>query len=158
MDMELNWQRELSLKYDSKIQAYDVELDLIPEVPGIYLFGRRFGKSFKALYVGRAKNSLRGRIAQQLNNHKLLNHIWKAKAGQRLVLIGELKTKPRQTPAACLPVAEKSLIRYFVSERHDLVNIQGVKLRHHQVSSTGLHKVLDFPKSIEVEVAQRRKA
>jgi len=152
MDIELSWQKELPLKYNSKDDAYDLDLASISEVPGIYLFGRRHGKLFEALYVGKATN-LRGRIKTQLNNHKLLKHVWNAKSGKRVVLLGEFKAKKNQTHAACLPISEKALIRYFVSKGHDLVNIQGVTLKHHGVSSTGVHKVRDFPNHIQVEVA-----
>lgn len=152
MQIELNWQNELPLKYHSKDDVYDLDLDSIREVPGIYIFGRRYGKLFEALYVGRAKN-LRGRVKTQLNNYNLLNHVWRAKAGKRVVLVGEFKAKTAQTHAVCLPIAEKALIRYFVSEGHNLVNIQGVTLKHHGVSSTGVHKVKDFPNHIQVEVA-----
>jgi hypothetical protein len=155
MDIELNWQRELPLKRNPS-GSYDVELDSISESPGIYLFGRRFGRSLGVLYVGKATNSLRSRIKQQLNNNKLLNHVWEAKNGRRIVLLGEFKAKPRQTALVCLPIAEKALIRYFVSKEHDLVNVQGVKLRHHQVLSTGLHTVKDFPNGIQVEKTPSR--
>jgi hypothetical protein len=67
------------------------------------------------------------------------------------VLIGEFRARPHQTHKACLPISEKALIRYFVSEGHDLVNVQGITLKHHGVSSTGTHKVKDFPNHIQVE-------
>jgi excinuclease UvrABC nuclease subunit len=74
MDIELNWQNELPLKYSSNDDAYTLDLEAISEVPGIYIFGRRHGKLFEALYVGKA-SILRGRIKTQLNNHKLLKHV-----------------------------------------------------------------------------------
>jgi hypothetical protein len=122
------------------------------EVPGIYIFGRRHGRSFEALYVGKA-GSLRSRIKVQLNNHKLLTHVWNAKTGRRIVMLGEFKAKRGQIPDTCLRTAEKALIRYFVAEGHDLVNLQGVILRQHDVSSTGVHKAKDFPNLIQVEVS-----
>jgi hypothetical protein len=96
---------------------------------------------------------MRGRIKTQLNNHKLLTHVWNVKTGKRIVMLGEFKAKQRQNHGDCLPIAEKALIRYFVSKGHDVANLQGVKLRHHGVSSTGVHKVRDFPNHIQVEVA-----
>jgi len=152
MDIELSWQKELPLKYNWKDDAYDVDLNSISEVPGVYIFGRRHGKVFEALYVGKGK-LLRTRIKTQLNNHKLLKHVWNAKTGNRVVLLGEFKAKQHQNDTTCLPIPEKALIRYFVSKGHDLVNIQGVMLKYHGVSSTGVHKVRDFPNHIQVEVA-----
>jgi excinuclease UvrABC nuclease subunit len=34
-----------------------VNLEKLANDPGVYVFGRRFGKSFEALYVGTAKGS-----------------------------------------------------------------------------------------------------
>ncbi len=151
MEIELEWQKELSLKYKSKGDVYEVPLKLIPEIPGIYIFGRRHGKSFEALYIGQALE-LRSRIKTQLNNHKLLNHIWAAKAGKRILMIGKLKAKQKHNPKVCLGISEKALIRYFVSKEHDLVNLQGIELKHHGISSIGLHKARDFPNHLQVEV------
>jgi hypothetical protein len=152
MNVELEWQKELRLKYHEKDDAYELELQSVSEKPGIYIFGRRHGKLFEALYVGKA-SSLRPRIKTQLNNHKLLTHVWNAKTGRRIVMLGEFKARRNQTPATCLPIAERALIRYFVSEGHDLVNLQGVNLRQNDVLSTGVHKVKDFPNLIQVEAS-----
>jgi hypothetical protein len=35
-----------------------------------------------------------------------------------------------------LPIVERAFIRHFLSEGHDLVNIQGARLRQHEVEST----------------------
>jgi hypothetical protein len=152
MEIELKWQKELPLKHNSKDDAYELDLESIAEAPGIYIFGRRHSTLFEALYVGKVA-TLRDRIKTQLNNHKLLTHVWNAKTGRRIVMLGEFKAKPNQKHRDCLPIAEKALIRYFVSKGHDLVNVHGVTLRHHGVSSTGAHKVKDFPNYIQVEVA-----
>jgi hypothetical protein len=151
MKVELEWQKELPLKYHER-DAYELDLESISDGPGIYIFGRRHGSLFEALYVGKA-GSLRGRIKTQLNNHRLLTHIWNAKTGRRIVMLGEFKAKQRQTAVSCLPIAEKALIRYFVSKGHDLVNLQGVNLRQNVVSSTGAHKAKDFPNIIQVEAS-----
>jgi hypothetical protein len=152
MEIELKWQKELPLKYDSIDDAYDLDLDTISELPGVYIFGRRYDRLFEALYVGKA-NNLRKRIKTQLNNYRLLTHVWNAKNGRRIVMSGEFKAKQRQTHEVCVPIVEKALIRYFISEGHDLVNIHGRKLRQHIISSTGTHKARDFPNQIQVEVA-----
>jgi excinuclease UvrABC nuclease subunit len=41
---------------------YVVPLDKLPKAPGIYVFGRRWGKNAEALYVGKA-NKVQGRAA-----------------------------------------------------------------------------------------------
>jgi hypothetical protein len=50
-----------------------------------------------------------------------------------------------------LLLVERGLIRYFLSEGHDLVNKQGTRLRHHEVSSSGQHPKRFFPRAIFLE-------
>jgi hypothetical protein len=51
------------------------------------------------------------------------------------VLAGKFISKRGQQEAKCLPLLEKALIRYFLSEGHDLVNKQGTRLRRHEITS-----------------------
>src|SRR5207248_2360632 len=114
--------------------AYAVALDNLPLEAGIYIFGRQWGRSFEALYVGKALN-IRKRVNGQLNNLKLMQHVTNAKWGGRVVIAGLLIPKPGQKIERCLPILERTLIRFFLSEGHDLVNIQGTRLRRHAVES-----------------------
>ena len=57
------------------------------------------------------------------------------KSGGRFVLAGRLVMKPGQQLEKCLPLVERVLIRHFLSEGHDLVNIQGTHLSRHEVVS-----------------------
>jgi hypothetical protein len=61
-------------------------------------------------------------------------HIKKAKAGQRILLAGEFNSKAEPKIARCLPLIERALIRYFLSEAHDLVNVHGARLRRHEIT------------------------
>jgi hypothetical protein len=129
---------------------YSVLLDKLPPVPGVYVFGRRWGGQFEALYVGKA-NRIRNRVKVQLNNLRLMQHLKNAKAGKRIVLAGCIVTKPGQQRDRCLPLVERALIRYFLSEGHDLVNKQGVRLRRHEVASSGKFPKRFFPSLMYVE-------
>jgi hypothetical protein len=62
-------------------------------------------------------------------------HLQNAKNGKRAVLAGKFISKPGQQENKCLPLLEKALIRYFLSEGHDLVNKQGTRLRRHEITS-----------------------
>jgi len=97
-------------------------------------FGRWFGDVFEALYVGKA-NDIRGRVAGQLKNLPLMLHLQKAKSGQRFVYAARFVPKPGQQEEKCLTLLERALIRYFLSEGHDLVNKQGARLRRHEITS-----------------------
>lgn len=110
----------------------------LPDAAGVYILGRRWGRRFEALYVGKA-NAIRGRVKTQLNNLRLMQHLRNAKSGERILLAGRVMTRPGQKLDAVLPLVERALIRYFLSEGHDLVNKQGTRIRRHEVLSSGRH-------------------
>jgi hypothetical protein len=134
MNLQVDWSSPLPMKRE-RTAGYSVDLDKVPEVPGVYIFGRRWGDSFEALYVGQAMN-IHSRVKGQLNNLRLMSHLREAKVGSRIVIPGSIITKRGQQIDKCLNIVEKSLIRYFLSEGNDLVNIQGTLLRRHEVLST----------------------
>jgi hypothetical protein len=134
MDLHLDWLEPIGLTLSKKTGEYELESDDIPESPGIYIFGRGHGESAEALYVGLAAN-LRSRVRQQLNNHRLMRHLERAKNGVRAIVIAEWRARPGQTPKRCLPLIERSLIRHFISKGHDLVNKNGASLRQHKITS-----------------------
>jgi hypothetical protein len=128
---------------------YRLDLTKITAAAGVYIFGRRWGSQFEALYVGKAGN-VRGRVKGHLNNVKLMQHLRHAKTGKRLVFAGRLLTRPGQKLPKCLVLAERALIRYFLSEGYDLVNKQGTRLLRHELESSGKHPKRYFPKMIYV--------
>lgn len=83
-----------------------------------------------------------------------MQHLRNAKAGKRIVLCGRIVTKPGQRLEKCLVLIERALIRYFLSEGHDLVNKQGTRLRRHEVASSGKHPKKFIPKMMYVEKAK----
>jgi hypothetical protein len=130
---------------------YSADVEKLPNVPGIYVFGRRWGpRQFEALYVGKA-NRLRGRVNGHFNNLRLMQHLKNAKFGRRIILAGRVVIKPGQQVERCLKVLERGFIRYFLSEGHDLVNKQGTRLRRHEVSSSGSHPKRFFPRLMYVD-------
>jgi len=87
------------------------------------------------LYVGKARN-IRQRVKGQLNNLKLMQHLKGAKTGKRVVFAGSVVARPGQQMDRIFSIAERALIRHFLSEGDDLVNISGTTLRQHEVEST----------------------
>ena len=132
---------------------YTVDLAKLPSAAGVYIFGRRWGRDFEALYVGKAER-IRGRVKTQTNNLRLMQHMKNAKGGTRIVLAGRIMTKPGQQLAKSLLLIERALIRYFLSEGHDLVNKQGTRLRRHEIISDGKHPKRFFPREMFVEKAR----
>jgi hypothetical protein len=86
-----------------------------------------------------------------LKNLPLMLHLKNAKNGKRIVLAGRFLSRPGQQIKTCLPLIERALIRYFLSEGHDLVNKQGTRLRRREVSSSGKHPKRFFPTLMYVE-------
>jgi len=151
MKLQLEWGGPVKLKQVGKNNfGYNVDLTKITNHAGVYIFGRRYGSTFEALYVGKSRN-LRKRVHGHLNNLKLIEHLRKAKTGRRIVLAARLLTKPGQRLSKSMSLAERGLIRYFLSEGHDLVNQQGTRLRRHQLDSSGKHSKKYFPRVIFLE-------
>ncbi len=154
MKIHVEWSRPVPLRDASKDNMiYRLDLTRLTTSCGVYVFGRRWGRQFEALYVGKATN-LRGRVKGHLNNLFLMQHLKNAKAGKRVVLTGRLASHKGQPRPRCLDLAERALIRYFLSEGHDLVNKQGTRLRRHELQSSGEYPKKFFPSSIHLERAK----
>lgn len=139
MKLYVEWSAPIPLRNATRENLiYKLDLDQLPAAAGVYVLGRRWGNDFEALYVGKAK-AIRWRLRSQLNNLRLMQHLRNAKAGTRIALVGRVVTKPGQRLERVLPLVERALIRYFLSEGHDLVNIQGTHLRRHEIVSSGRH-------------------
>lgn len=154
MKLHVEWGRPLQLKDASRDNMiYNLDLGKIPTGAGVYIFGRRWGSQFEALYVGKA-NNIRGRIKEHLNNLRLMQHLRNAKSGKRILLAGKILTKPGQRLPKTLALTERALIRHFLAEGHDLVNLQGTRLRRHELQSIGQHPRRFFPSTIFLEKAK----
>lgn len=154
MKLFLEWGRAVPLRDGSKQNLiYLPDLAKLPTAPGVYVFGRRQKNGgFEALYVGRASNVQR-RVWGHRKNLPLMMHLKNAKQGSRVVRVGVLKPRPGQNAAKCLGIIEKALIRYFLSEGHDLVNIVGARLQRHEITSDGRHPNQFIPKLMFVDRA-----
>lgn len=135
MEIQIRWSSPIPVrKVKGSTLDYRIDLGSVPDRPGVYIFCRRWGDSYKALYVGKA-NSIRKRVRSHLNNARLLRHLSDARNGGRFLLAGEIKTKPGQRMAKCLALAERGLMRHYLLEGHDLVNKQGTRIRRHHIFS-----------------------
>jgi hypothetical protein len=152
--LHVDWSRVIPLRDGTKENLiYVVDLAKLPQAAGVYIFGRRWGSDFEALYVGKA-GDVRGRVKGQMNNLRLMQHLKNAKNGSRVVLAGKMITKQGQQRDKCIRLVERALIRYFLSEGHDLVNKQGTRLRRHEVTSAGKHPKRIMPGVMYLERAK----
>ena len=69
MQISVVWSKPLLIKWTGT--GYEADWNAIPDSAGVYIIGRKHGKTMEALYVGQTGN-LHGRIEQQLNNLKLM--------------------------------------------------------------------------------------
>lgn len=157
MKLRLEWARPVPLRDGARIhQIYDIDLNKIPATQGVYIFGRQRKdrtRNFEALYVGRA-TVIRRRIKNHLqNNTRLMLRIKDAKQGQKVVLTARFAAQRGQGHRS-LSLIEQALIRYFLSEGHDLMNKQGTKLRQHEISSEGQFPKRFIPKVMFLEKAR----
>ena len=140
MKLAIEWEDPVLLRSGRREGLiYVVDSEQILRVPGIYVFARRWGDGFEALYVGKSKN-VRSRVKGHFNNLRLMRHLEEAKNGRRVVIVGYPVTKPGQRMEKVLTLLERGLIRHFLSEGHDLVNQQGTRLRRHSIESSGIPK------------------
>jgi hypothetical protein len=111
MKLKMEWTRQISLRSAAQSNLiYSVDEDKFPTASGVYVFGRRHGGGFEALYVGKA-NDIRGRLRGQFKNLPLMMHVKKVKTGKRILLVGCFHAKPGQKLARCLPIVERALLR-----------------------------------------------
>jgi len=151
MKLHLEWMPAITLKDGTQQNLiYTCERDELPEVPEIYVFGRRHASSFEALYVGKA-GSIQDRVRTQFKNLPLMRHVEKAKTGERILLIGKFVRHQGQQSDNCLPIIERALIRHFLERDDDLVNVHGARLRTHEILSNGAGMKHVIPSTIVVD-------
>lgn len=139
MDLELRWHAPVLLRdagEDRLIYSCD-ELDLIPEVAGVYVFGRLYGDRFEPLYIGKAV-CLRRRIQQHFKvSVQLMRGIENARAGSRVVVVGEWIPRSGQQVRRSLPVIERALIKMALAKGYEILNSAGTKTPVHTLSLRG---------------------
>jgi len=149
MKLKLRWEEPIPVRKNQD-GDFDIDLDKLPKAPGIYIFARKWGRSYEALYVGRSKR-LRLRIKGHLNSVRLMKHLEKAKTGKRVLIYGTPVTRQGQQQERVLASLEKAFIRHFLLEGHDLVNAQGVRIRNHEIESEGSVPRAFIPTNIYLE-------
>ena len=150
MKIKIDWTQPIPLRTQRWDVGYLVDLDKIPGAAGVYVFGRKYGSGFEALYVGQSKN-MRRRVKSHLNNLKLMKFLRDAKNGSRVLYAGTIMTGPGQRLDRLMNVAERALMRHFLAEGHDLANKQGTRLRRHEISAEAPHPQGFIPRNMFVE-------
>lgn len=151
MKLNIKWNKPITLvKEKNNGLIYSLNLDKIPDVPGIYIFGRLHGATYEALYVGKSGN-LRKRMKQHLNNLKLMKHLEKAKTGERIIITGQAVPLPGQQLNKIIRILERAFISHFLEKGDDLINIKGITIRRHEINSEGPFKKTFIPPRMYLE-------
>lgn len=137
LNIEVEWHRPLDLYPGGDGLIYELDWDLLPPSPGIYVFSRHWGDKTTPFYVGRADN-LQKRVRQQTNNLRLMKGLEDHfRRGSRRLLYATVITKRGQQIKKVLDIVERAYIEHSLSLGFDLLNKAGTKIRHHEISSCG---------------------
>lgn len=149
MKLNLKWHRSVEIG----TFPYGANLEMIPKTPGVYIFLRMYGSTpAETIYVGKASD-LRSRIKQQFNNLNLMRGIKeKFPNGERRLVYAEFIARSGQQLKKAVPLCEKTLIRYYLAQGHDLLNIQGAKLKFHELDTTRIDLKKFLPASSKMLV------
>ena len=132
-EFNLTWHQPLQLSASDEL-IYQVDLELIPKMPGIYIFFREHGGTQTPMYVGQAKN-LRQRIQGQLkSNVKLMKGIQNSPNGSRKLTFGVYRSGRGQQLPRSLDRIERALIRHYI-ESYQLFNTQGTHVPMESLTS-----------------------
>ncbi len=137
MKIQADWKRELELKPIKTGNAlFTMDTDSLHELPGIYVFIRKYENKAYPLYVGQASN-IKRRIIQHQNNLKLMLGILRAGKGQKCVLYCTITAKQGQRRSKILAILEKALMDHCLTQGYELLNKQGTKVKYEVIRFTG---------------------
>jgi len=135
--VQVEWDKAVNLGSKATfIKSLETRIATLPAVAGIYVFARSYGTAIIPIYIGKASN-LRSRIKTQSNNRRLMDATRTEKNGDRILLIGRVKTLPGQNLQRVLEIAERTHIENAMTAGFPLINIQGTKTRRHEVVIQG---------------------
>lgn len=137
MLIEAEWSKPVTLKKRKPGGlVYELDLEVLPAEPAVYLFCRRHSERVFPIYIGETLN-LRSRIKSHLNSLKLMQALADAASGKRLLIYCTVKAGSPMKAKKHLKVIEKALILHSQSEGHSLFNKMGTKLPTDEIRFTG---------------------
>ena len=137
MQIEATWSQPIYLKKCKPGGLiYEVELDVLPTEPGVYVFCRNHGERISPIYIGETLN-LRARTKSHLNSLPLMRAIENAATGKRFLIYCTVKAGSAAKAKKHVKVVEKALILHAQGEGHILFNKKGTKLPTDEISFTG---------------------
>jgi hypothetical protein len=137
MKIEAIWSQPIQMKKDPKGKLiYIVDLNSLPATPGVYVFGRKYGKAIAPIYIGETL-SIKGRVNNHLKSLPLMKAIENASSGSRFLMYCTVKAGSQEKAKRHIKVIERALILHAQAEGHELFNKKGTKLPTDTISFTG---------------------
>ena len=137
MQIEATWSQPIYLKKCKPGGLiYEIDLDVLPTDPGVYVFCRNHGEKISPIYIGETLN-LRSRTKSHLNSLPLMRAIENAATGKRFLIYCTVKAGSAAKAKKHVKVVEKALILHAQGEGHILFNKKGTKLPTDEISFTG---------------------
>lgn len=139
MRMQINarWSKPITLKDGNSVGLiFKLDLDAIPNEPGVYVFARSYGSNVEPIYIGETVD-LRTRIANHLNSVPLMKAIENTSKGTRILIYCTVAARSKEKAKSQVKIIEKSLIIHAQSEGHELFNTKGTKLPTDVIEFTG---------------------
>lgn len=137
MKIEAIWANPIKLtKGDPTALIYELDLDNLPPVPGVYVFARKHGNTVAPLYIGETLN-IRARIKGHLASLPLMRAIENAPNGGRVLVYCTVKAGTKAKAKKHVRIVEKALILHAQSEGYALFNKKGTKLPTDEISFKG---------------------
>jgi hypothetical protein len=137
MQIQATWSKPIDLKRCKPGGLiYEINLEQLPSDPGVYVFGRKYGKKLVPIYVGETL-SLRNRVKGHLNSLPLMRAIENATNGARFLIYCSVKAGSQAKAKKHVKIIEKAIIFHAQSEGHILFNKRGTKLPTDEIAFTG---------------------
>lgn len=137
MQISAAWSQPITLKKSKSTRLiYELDIDNLPAVPGVYVFGRKFGGKVIPIYIGETI-SVRGRVKGHLNSLALMREIENAPKGERFFMYCTVKTNSLERAKTQVKILEKALILHAQTDGHVLFNKRGTKLPTDEIAFTG---------------------
>jgi len=139
MDLSVKWSPPINLLNGDKQNLIYVAdgLDDWLDVPGVYMFARKFNDGVSPLYIGKAEKLGRRVLQHFKNNTRLMNGIKKAARGSKVIILAGFSPKPGQSTKKCIGLIERALIDHALTGGHKLLNVQGTRTPAHKVIFSG---------------------
>lgn len=137
MQIEAVWSKPIPLRKDrSGTLIYQVDLNELPAEPGVYVFGRKYGKGAVPIYIGETL-SVRSRIKDHLKSLPLMKEIENAPKGGRFLIFCTVNTGTKEKAKKHVKIIERALILHAQTEGHELFNLKGTKLPTDTITFSG---------------------